>query len=237
MTVERVEPPRRRSLGAAARAGGGAAGLARVRLWAEFALFFIGAPLLIALFLPPRDMFLALFALTAVGLVLLWRTPGFRWSQLWRGWRHLEWRPIAALAAATFAASVAILALAGRPMFELPRLRPDFWLLILLLYPLLSALPQELLFRALFFRRYRSLLPPGAAALVVNAACFSLAHLMYWSWIVAAMTFAGGLAFGWAYGRRGGFPLALALHAVAGQVLFTVGMGAYFYSGNVVRPF
>ena len=75
-----------------------------------------------------------------------------------------------------------------------------------------------------------------ALGIGANAAIFSLAHLMYWNWIVAVFTFAGGLAFATGYLRRG-LPWAWALHAIAGNILFAVGMGIYFYSGNVVRPF
>lgn len=53
---------------------------------------------------------------------------------------------------------------------------------------------------------------------------------------MAALTFVGGWIFARAYLRHG-FPAAWLLHALAGNLLFTVGMGAYFYSGNVVRPF
>ncbi len=51
------------------------------------------------------------------------------------------------------------------------------------------------------------------------------------------MTFFGGLAFAWAYEIRRSFPLAVLLHAVAGNLVFLTGLGLYFYSGNVVRPF
>ena len=52
-------------------------------------------------------------------------------------------------------------------------------------YPLVSALPQELVFRVLFFRRYarHSATVAVRRLLVLNAAVFSYAHLMYWSWI------------------------------------------------------
>ena len=60
---------------------------------------------------------------------------------------------------------------------------------------------------------------------------------MFWSWIVAAMTFFGGLAFAYAYRVQGSFPQALALHSIAGIVVFTFGLGIFFYSGNVERPF
>ena len=43
----------------------------------------------------------------------------------------------------------------------LPRRAPGLWVAILALYPFLSALPQELIFRVLFFRRYGGLFPGG----------------------------------------------------------------------------
>jgi len=46
--------------------------------WAEFLALFVGAPLAIALFLPPRQMFTALFAFAVAGLGLLWWTGNFR---------------------------------------------------------------------------------------------------------------------------------------------------------------
>jgi membrane protease YdiL (CAAX protease family) len=124
-------------------------------------------------------------------------------------------------------------------LFDLVERRPKVMLMIAVLYPLLSALPQEIVFRPLFFRRYNSILAPinRHALIALNAAIFSLAHLMYWSPIVMIMTFFGGLIFAWAYVTQKNFPLAVILHSVAGVVLFALGMGVYFYSGNVVRPF
>ncbi|MGI9367376.1 MAG: CPBP family glutamic-type intramembrane protease [Ruegeria sp.] len=55
--------------------------------------------------------------------------------------------------------------------------------------------------------------------------------------MVTAMTFVGGLLFSWAYHRRGSFFYAVLLHAIAGNIIFAVGLGVYFYSGNVQRPF
>ncbi len=224
--------------GGAARAPARRWPVSRPLLWAEFALLYLALPVLIAVRLPPQQMFAALFAVTVLGLGLLWRTPGFSLRELTRGMEEVRLLPLALLALVTFAASWVILD-QTRPgaLFALPRERPLMLAVIVVLYPVLSALPQELLFRPLFFRRYGTLLPRRPLALVLNAALFSLAHLMYWHWIVAAMTFVGGLIFAWAYEVRRSFPLALALHSVAGCVLFAAGMGVYFYSGNVVRPF
>ncbi|MFT4015285.1 MAG: CPBP family glutamic-type intramembrane protease [Paracoccus sp. (in: a-proteobacteria)] len=206
-------------------------------LRAEFAALYLGAPLLIAVFMPGHLLFAALALFSLAGLALLWFTGGFDWPGLVRGWRRLPWLEILAMILITTLIGALILSFA-RPgaIFNMARNRPEFMLVVWCLYPILSALPQELIFRPLFFHRYAAILPTGRAAIALNAAVFSFAHLMYWSWIVAVMTFLGGWWFARAY-LRFGFPAVWALHAVAGNALFTVGMGVYFYSGNVVRPF
>jgi membrane protease YdiL (CAAX protease family) len=210
----------------------------RLRLGAEFGALYVAAPLMMALAAPPTLLFPVLFAVTGIGLALLHFTPGFSWRELWRGWDRIDWRAVGLFGAATVAVGLAVmLATAPQGLFGLARQNPALMLLVALLYPVLSALPQEIVFRPLFFRRYGPILPGLRPAIWLNAALFSLAHLMYWSWIVAAMTFAGGLAFAWAYEARRNFPMAVAMHAAAGVIVFVLGLGAFFYSGNIVRPF
>ena len=210
----------------------------QARLRAEFFVFFVIAPVAIAAFLPATVMFSALFALTAIGLVLLHATDGFHWRELRQGMGQIDLRALGVFTATTLlTCGLVIVFTAPDQAFNIVRREPLLLLMILCLYPVLSALPQEIVFRPLFFRRYGAILPEGHGAIVLNAAIFSLAHLMYWSWIVAAMTFFGGLAFAWAYEVRRSFPFAVLLHAVAGNLVFLTGLGIYFYSGNVVRPF
>lgn len=206
-------------------------------LFVECVLLFVAVPVGFALFLPPGQLFTALFIFSLCGLILLWRTGGLHWRDLSRGWGRFDWRLFAAFAGLTFAASVLVLYLT-RPEALLSFLlsNPGFLLLVWMFYPLLSALPQELIFRVLFFHRYGRLFAGPRQAVLANAALFSLAHLMYWNWIVLVFTFFGGVAFATGYLRRG-LPWAWGLHAIAGNILFAVGMGIYFYSGNVVRPF
>ncbi len=204
----------------------------------EFVAFYLGLPVVLALWMPHRALFPVLLAMTAAGLWLLARTEGFDWRALRRGRGGIDWPLVAgfALAVAVLSAGV-VEALVPGQFLALVRARPAFFAVIVVLYPILSALPQELLFRVLYFRRYGGVLPQGAAGLALNGAVFSLAHLMFWSWVVSAMTFAGGVIFAWAYERRGSFPLAVTLHAVAGWILFGMGLGAFFYLGNAQRPF
>lgn len=209
----------------------------RAALWAEFLVLFVGAPLAIALFLPPREMFTALFAFAVAGVGLLWWTGNFDWRNLVRGWGRVRWGRSVVFGLLVGVIGVGIMR-ASQPGF-VPNLSPErlrFMLLLWCLYPLLSALPQELIFRSLFFHRYGGLFASMAQARLANAALFSLAHLMYWSWVVLALTFVGGWIFAHVYLRRG-FPAVWVLHGIAGNVLFTVGMGRYFFSGNVVQPF
>jgi membrane protease YdiL (CAAX protease family) len=199
----------------------------------EFAALYLGLPLVLALALPPDWLWPVLFSATGIGLVLLARTPGFRWAELGRGWRRLDWGQVAAVGAATaVTAGLLVWWLAPHQAFMLPRRATGLWLAILLLYPLLSALPQELLFRPLFFRRYGALFPGRGAAVVANGLLFGLAHLMFWNWVAVALTVAGGLIFARAY-LHGGFPMAVVLHAVCGGIVFTSGLGTFFYHGAV----
>ncbi|QPH54881.1 CPBP family intramembrane glutamic endopeptidase [Pontivivens ytuae] len=203
----------------------------RARLWAELIVLFGGVPLLLALALPPTAMWTVLGVTTGAGLVLLHVTPGFSWSELGKG--GIDWRATALFTLATVVVATAMtLWLMPEMLFFLPQNLPQLWLTILLFYPFVSALPQEVIFRPLFFRRYGHLFPE-AGLIWVNAALFSLAHLMYRDPVVLGMTFCGGLAFAWAYHRRGSFWTAVIMHALAGGIVFTVGLGRLFYSGAV----
>src|SRR6187549_1752559 len=103
------------------------AAISRGLLWAEFVALYIGAPLVIALFMPGRLLFEALALFSLVGLGLLWRTGGFHWQSLVRGWTRLPWREIAGMAVITLILGSAILWW-YRPgaLFNMLRNRPEF---------------------------------------------------------------------------------------------------------------
>lgn len=208
-------------------------------LWVEFLAFFVAGPIAIAVFMPPEMLFPMLFGIMLLGLGLLHLTPGFKWRLLKQSWGGVEWRSVWLMGVLTAAVSFVVMQLlAPEQMFGLFSRVPWFFFLILIPgYTLLSALPQEIVFRVLYFRRYRAILPKGRAALLLNGAIFSLAHLMYWSVTVCLLTFFAGVLFAWAYKEKHSLGLAVAMHAIAGCVLFLFGMGVFFYSGNVVRPF
>ncbi|WP_118133213.1 CPBP family intramembrane glutamic endopeptidase [Oceanicella sp. SM1341] len=202
--------------------------------WIEFLGLFVAAPMVLAFALPPSAMWSVLGGTTVLGICLLFLTPGFEVRALFRGGLLRHWRFVLLYTVATTAVALLWIWLV-RPssMFSFPRYAPDRWLMVMALYPFLSALPQELLFRALYFRRYGHLIPHGGAGIVVNGAIFAAAHLMYWNVPAVALTFLGGCIYAWAYERKGSFPLAFVLHSLGGQIMFTTGMGTFFYHGAV----
>jgi membrane protease YdiL (CAAX protease family) len=198
----------------------------------EFALLYVGLPLAMALAMPADWLWPVLFGATAVAAGLLARTPGFRWRDLGRG--RIDWGQVALVAAATAAVSALLVWwLVPGQALSLPRRATGLWLMILALYPLLSALPQEVVFRALYFRRYTALFPSREVAVAVNALVFALAHLMFWNWVAPALCLAGGAIFALGYLGRGGFLQAVLLHAICGGIVFTSGLGTFFYHGAV----
>ena len=215
--------------------------LRRARLWGEFAALYLGVPLACAYLLHPEQIFTVLAASVAAGLVLLAITPGWRWVRLFIA------RPIRDLVALVVFAAVAggliyslVQELAPWSYLSLATQRTELWIMIMALYPFLSALPQELLFRALFFERYGVLFGWHGDhartpwfAIVLNALIFGLAHLFYWNWVAVGLTTAGGLAFALAYTRLNSFPLAFLMHVAAGQLIFTLGLGLFFYHGAI----
>lgn len=203
------------------------------RLRAEFVTLYVALPVAFAWLVPPDGIWASLLVMLVVSAVLLACTSSFQWRFLWRGRGGLL---APTLALSLLLAPVAVmLPLLLRPdaLFWLPYHRPGLWLAILLLYPLVSALPQELAYRALFFERYGSLFPSRSAALLANGLVFGLAHLFLWNLPAILLSVAGGVAFAWAYRERGSFPLAWLLHSLAGAMLFTTGAGAFLYHGTV----
>src|ERR687896_733400 len=74
-------------------------------LAAEFAALYLGLPLVMAFAMPADWLWPVLLGVTALALGLLARTRGFRWRELAGGWRRLDWRQLALVAAATASAS------------------------------------------------------------------------------------------------------------------------------------
>ncbi len=177
----------------------------------------------------------------AVMVVFLRFDPGFDHAGLWnrRGLRD-EFRRIMLL----FAVMGPLMLLAAwlisrhtglmpeRGFLRLPRAHPGLMLAITLLYPWVSAYPQEITHRAFFFHRYEPILGSGTLAFVLNVLAFSWLHITMWNWVALVMTVPAGALFAYTY-RRSGSALASGFeHALYGVWVFFTGLGYFVFTGG-----
>jgi hypothetical protein len=116
-------------------------------------------------------------------------------------------------------------------LFKFPQSRPGFWMLVMVLYPLFSALPQELIYRAFFFHRYRSLFRTSRQMIWASSLAFAFLHIIFQNPIGVLLTIPGGYLFSHTYARTNSLVLTGIEHALYGNLVFTVGLGLYFYRG------
>jgi membrane protease YdiL (CAAX protease family) len=210
-----------------------------VYLASEYAaLFFGGATVYNAVLrgTPPIPGLVAL-ALATTGY--LRRSRGFDRAALWRPEAlPAQARSMAVLAGSSALALTAAVAVSRRDkLFELPRRNPWLWLAVMVLYPVLSVYPQELIFRAFLFHRYAPVFGDGAALAAASAAAFGYVHIAFGSWISVALSGVGGLVFAMRYLQTQSLFTASVEHAIYGMLIFTVGLGEYFYHGSAAnRP-
>tara|TARA_B100001063_G_scaffold172560_1_gene161673 strand:+ start:591 stop:1232 length:642 start_codon:yes stop_codon:yes gene_type:complete len=115
--------------------------------------------------------------------------------------------------------------------FSLPRNSFNDWLLLLLLYPVLSVIPQELIFRTYFFHRYKHIMPNKGLRIIVSATVFALAHIVYANLIAVGLAFLGGLLFSYTYAQSRSTFVCVIEHSLWGIWMFTLGVGSYLDSG------
>lgn len=208
------------------------------KYWVEFTLIFLCLPALIALY-PSRTIVHAPVWIGAV-LALRWlhKQPDFSWKTLWHG---TEWntklRNKALLRFLVLSIPLTGLSYVLLPdrFFSFPAERPWFWLMVMLLYPLLSVIPQEILFRSFFFQRYHHLFPSRQAFLVTNGLLFGLAHIVFHNPVSPILCAIGGIMFAINYDRHRSLKWVVIEHALYGCLIFTVGLGKFFFVNPSIR--
>ncbi|HET9158076.1 MAG TPA: CPBP family intramembrane glutamic endopeptidase [Myxococcaceae bacterium] len=200
--------------------------------WIELGALFGLLPAALATF--ARGLSLpVLFVAAWLCLAVLWWDPTFQRDELWRREQLWTWLrgPLAlALAAGTLLA-VGVYLVEPRHLFDLPRNSPWRWLLVMLLYPVLSVVPQELVFRTFFFHRYGRLFRSPWVTTMASAIAFSWAHIVLMNELAVLLTLVGGWLFARTYVRTRSLLATAVEHAAYGCLLFTVGLGRWFVTG------
>jgi hypothetical protein len=211
---------------------------APARTWrvAEMALLYVAAPFAVdqAVHREGIPVFIALLPVLAVILMFLSvdRTFSLR-RELTRGFSLRQLFYIL-LTFAVGGGIVATYVAQYHPelFLEFPRNRPETYTRIMLLYPLMSVLVQELVYRTFFFHRYGVLFGSWWwAAILLNGVLFGLGHVVIGTPLAVYGTMATGALFAWRYAMTRSFWAVFIEHTLWGALVFTVGLGRYFFTG------
>lgn len=205
----------------------------RAYLFAEYGVLFFGLIAVFDVLLDGVSPIPFLVALGVGSVVYLLRKPGFDRANLLRPDAvRRQLRPILLLwAAATVIALVGVALLLPEDLFGFPRSEPLMWAIVAVAYPLFSVYPQELIFRAFLFERYKPAFGDGAGMLAASAAAFGFAHIIFGNWFAVIATTVGGLLFAYRYQRSRSLLATSIEHGLYGVMIFTVGLGQFVYHG------
>jgi len=189
----------------------------------ETGFVFLGLPLLALNSTGGLTIPLIMMVMLTSTAILLSATKSFHWADLLPVDFWSEWRLMLGSSAAFAAIAYAVTSIYWPShLFSAP---PEI-AMMLVTFPILTALPMELVYRALFFRRYGHLIRGEATAIVLGAAATALGYAVLSGG-------AGGLVFGfalggvlgWAYLRTGNFAVSVVLHWAAVASLYLIGPG------------
>ena len=120
-------------------------------------------------------------------------------------------------------------------LFYLVEERPQIIPYLFVMYPILSALPQEFIFCSFFFERYQGIFKSERAKIIASAIVFAYAHVLFINFVAPPLSFIAGLIFALTYSKTRSLALVTIEHGLYGNVLFIIGLGWYFYHGAVVQ--
>jgi membrane protease YdiL (CAAX protease family) len=210
------------------------ANLTTSRAWLaiEFTVLFFGVPWAMTRRWLPRQPILILVLASAACISYLLSDRRFDRGLLWNSAALTAHSRAIALIIVILAPllCVAAMVLARGELFALVRQRPLLWIAIMVLYPIVSVYPQELIYRAFLFQRYAPLFASPAMMVAASAVAFSFAHVLFRPpWVAMSTCLVGGVIFAAHYDASRSLAVVCVEHAVFGQLIFTVGLGRFFY--------
>lgn len=208
------------------------------RLWrfTELGLVFLAAPFAVDYLVHQRGIpvFIALMPVMAAVVLFLTIDRTFSFCrELTRGFSIAQLASILTVFVLAGGVLATYVAEYHPALFlEFPRNRPDTWARIMVLYPLMSVAVQELVYRTFFFHRYGVLF--GGAwwlAILLNGVLFGVGHIVIGTPLAIYGTMAAGVLFAWRYAMTRAFWAVFIEHTLWGALVFTVGLGRYFFTG------
>ncbi len=200
--------------------------------WIELIGIFVGVPLILIVDLVPGPKSIALLVVCVVSLILLLRDKTFDRRRLGFSGFH-KWLALAKRFV-IIASCLALYTVLTEPRNAMAVLRhnPALWASIMITYPVLSVVPQEIIYRVFFFHRYGELFVNKKLSVVTNAALFAFAHILFRNWVAVIGAFVAGILWTTTYLGSKSLLVVSIEHALYGNLVFTLGIGYYFYASD-----
>ena len=206
----------------------------RLLLSIEFILLFAGVPLLI-LWMKDRWITIGVLWAGAIGAFLYERKFNSSMSRRSKPVRpDLRYLIIRFLTIGVILTVLTWVTVPGS-FLSFPREHPGLWILVMVLYPVLSVWPQEMIYRAFLYSRYEPLFGTRTGYLLASALAFGYMHVIFINTVAVVISAIGGWLFASNYARNRSLALVSVEHALYGCLIFTIGLGKYFYIGYVWR--
>lgn len=208
----------------------------KILLGIEFFLLCVVLPTIIIVFKLAPFMFFFLWSASAVCWFIYRRYHFQDFKKLW-GWDAVTWPHLWPILTRWVVCSVLMFLFTWwydpERLFFIPRERPEIIPYLLVMYPLLSALPQEFIFCTFFFDRFAPFFKTDRAKIIASAIVFAYAHVLFINPVAPFVSLIGGYIFASTFAKHRSLALVTIEHGLYGNVLFLVGLGWYFYGGAV----
>ena len=181
------------------------------------AIFFLDSSIIV---------FLTLYLVFTLSIVILYFDKSFSFTSLRK---KVDWKFIIIFSLIFFSLSFFYVILVDKDLlFIFPKTNFELWLLVILIYPFLSVIPQEIVYRVFFFQRYFPNERSFYFLTLLNMIVFSYGHIVFNNVHAILITAIVSPIFTYAYLKKSFFT-CIVLHALGGQIIFTLGLGKYFF--------
>ena len=181
------------------------------------AIFFLDSSIIV---------FLTLYLVFTLSIVILYFDKSFSFTSLRK---KVDWKFIIIFSIIFLSLGFFYVILVDKDLlFIFPKSNFELWLLVILIYPFLSVIPQEIVYRVFFFQRYFPNERSFYFLTLLNMIVFSYGHIVFNNVHAILITAIVSPIFTYAYLKKSFFT-CIVLHALGGQIIFTLGLGKYFF--------
>ncbi|MFV0322104.1 MAG: type II CAAX prenyl endopeptidase Rce1 family protein [Alphaproteobacteria bacterium] len=207
--------------------------MSKIFSWLELIIVFIGLPYIIAVYHFPRPILYSILATACIYIILRnLHTIDWRAFLVFPRSKTIWFNVVGRTLILLLLSIIAMLILPNKGWFLLPKYNIWLWLAIMVLYPVISVLPQEIIWRFHLLENTKNILPSRQLRIIVSAVLFGWVHIIFGTVFAVVATIYLGLQLAYAYyqGQKS-FWVVWVEHSLAGQIAFTIGLGVYFYNG------